>query len=184
MVSRHPRSSPSSSFLDLRGANNLAIFKTPDPKPHPNSLGRHEAAGDPQGFTCPSRAVPASSKCRCSFWPSELRSSTRRTGSPLGICRVTWGQDAADGGVVHSPSTRGWSDSRGGWAWEGLSGERERWSGRISECFILLWPQPLRKRKTVGVPPPETGSSCLTEIQSHDWTTAPCIHGREWMTVP
>lgn len=33
--------------------------------------------------------------------------------APTGICRVTWGQDAADGGVVHSPSTRGWSQTVG-----------------------------------------------------------------------
>ena len=136
----------------------------------------------PRGLTCPSRAAPASPSAGAASGPPEPRSSTRRTGShwhlqsDLGTGRGRWWHCA-------QPLHKGLEpDGRGGWATRGSQREVE---GRISGCFILLWPQPLRKRKTVGKsPPPETGSSCLTGGPVPRLEPLPrAFHGREWMTV-
>lgn len=113
--------------------------------------------------------------------------------APIGVCRVTWGQDAADGGVAHSPSTRGWSQT------VEVRGQQEDCreravgggaGGKISECFILFQPQPLSERKYAGKRntvgkflPPETGPSCVTGDLVPLDLELPCArHGREGMT--
>lgn len=46
--------------------------------------------------------------------------------APVGVSRVTWGEDAANGGVVHSPSARGWGQRMGWVVMRGKQRERQR----------------------------------------------------------
>lgn len=186
-------------------------FKTPNPKPHPNTLGWREAgwgpsvsrlqtpshslalrdgvgpAGDPRGLPVLfMQRQPLKVQVQLlALWSFDRPHAEL---APTGICRVTWGQDAADGGVAHSPSTRGWSQTVEVRGQRGDCRERERSGagGRMSECFILLRPQPLSERKCAGKRntigkrlPPETGPSCVTG-DPVPRLEPPCAHrGRE-----
>ena len=108
-------------------------FKTPNPQPHPKSLGRYKAARALGGLPIP---LVQRQPLKVQVQLLALRSLDRPHAelAPTGICRVTWGQDAADGGVVHCPSTRGWSQTVGVGGQREERGRRRRGSG--NNCLI------------------------------------------------
>lgn len=165
MVSNILATLPGSSFFDFHESTFFSHFKTQIP-----ILLLWEGmrlAGDPQRFTCPSRAVIAFQSADAASGPLGLQSSTHRTGShwhfqsDLERGRGQWWRCAQP---LHTGLGAG---SRGRWAMRGEQRETEREGG--SECFILPWSSPRlrgrkqsRKREVTGnACPPEMGSSYL-----------------------
>lgn len=130
-------SSPSLPFLASM-SQNFSHFKTPSPWPHSIIIfwGGSALAGDPQRFTCSSRAVTASQSAGVASGPLELQSSTHRTDSHWcfqGNWEIGRGQWWRCVQLLHKGLG---PESRGEWAMRGEDREWDRERERESKWVI------------------------------------------------